>query len=128
MAGMPWQLKEGLERFRKEKRKPRPIAELLPSISVNDLRIPTDDRVYTLPNASLRWPFLTTVRLSWDAAEFNYPSYHRGQSGRQQVFAIKPAKVGYGTRYYFRCDCQKGAAKLYYCNNYLACKRCHRVR
>jgi len=125
---MPWQLKEGLERFRKEKRKPRPIAETLPAINIVELPIPRDSNIRTLPNISFKYPFLASARLTWDAAEFNYPALHRGKPGRKQTFEVYPVRVGYGTRYYFRCDCGKRAAKLYLHNAELACKHCHRVR
>src|SRR5262245_6785961 len=128
--GMPWQLEEGLKRFRKLKLRPRPIAELLPSINIAALRIPTDDRIYTLPNAAFSFPIpnLATIRLSRDGIEFNYRPLHRGQLGRRQVLQIKPLRVGYGTRYLFQCDCGRGAYKLFFHNTVAACKTCHRVR
>src|SRR5262245_809123 len=125
---MPKQLQEGLERFRKLKLKPRPIAELLPHININDFKTPKDDRIYILPNIGLRYPFLASARLSWDCIEFNYPALHRGKPGRSQTFPIKPIRTGFGIRHAFVCCCGRGATKLYYCNSYLACKRCHRVR
>jgi hypothetical protein len=58
---MPRQLREGLQR-RPRGSPPRPIAEQLPSISVNDLQIPSpyDYKTYILPNIShfdiRNWP------------------------------------------------------------------------
>jgi hypothetical protein len=94
---MPKQLEEGLRRHRALKLRPRPIAEQLPSININDLEIPTDGKIYTLPNFSLRYPFLATARLSWDAAEFHYPAYHRGKPGRSQCFEIYPVLTQFPT-------------------------------
>jgi hypothetical protein len=70
---MPWQLREGLKRRPKGKFPPRPIAEQLPSVNVNDLQIPRDHRTYVAPNISLRYPFLAGARLSWDAIEALFP-------------------------------------------------------
>ena len=45
MGQTPWQLQRGLMERRRSKsrhREPRPIAENLPSINVNDLKIPRD--------------------------------------------------------------------------------------
>jgi hypothetical protein len=99
---MPWQPAEGLKHFRKLKLRPRPIAEKLPHININDLQIPTDDRIHTLPNISFTFPFLASIRLSRDCAEFNYPSYHRNTLGRRQTFRIQPFRVGYGVRHSFQ--------------------------
>src|SRR5262245_16423355 len=100
---MPKQLEEGLKRFRKLKLRPRPIAELLPQISITKFKIPTDDRIYTLPNAAFSFPIpnLATVRLSCDGIEFNYKPLHRGQLGRRQTFEVYPVKTGFGIRYSF---------------------------
>src|SRR5215475_2689030 len=91
---LPPQLAEGLKRRRELLKRgikppPKPIVEQLPSISANDLGIPRDSKIYTLPNISLRYPFLANVRMNWDAVEFIFRSLHRGQLGRTQTFAIK---------------------------------------
>jgi hypothetical protein len=44
---MPWQLREGLRR-RPKGSPPRPLAELLPSINVNDLKIRPDHKTRTI--------------------------------------------------------------------------------
>src|SRR5215510_14180169 len=98
---LPPHLAEGLKRRRELIKKgftppPRPIVEQLPSISANDLAIPRDSKTYTLPNASLRWPFLANVRMTWDAVELIHRSLHRRQLGRSQTFAIKRIKTGFG--------------------------------
>ena len=117
-----------LARAHKPRKSSRPIAESLQKISISDIKVPSDNRTYTLPNIALKYPFLAAARLTRDAIEFHFPSLHRSQLGRTQTFKIYPVRVGYGIRYFFRCDCRRGAAKLYLCNAYLACKHCHRVR
>jgi hypothetical protein len=123
---MPWQLREGLRRHPKGSRPPRPIAEQLPSIAVHDLGIPSpyDYKTYTMPNASLRYPQLASVRLSFHAVEFQHPSLHRGQIGPVQTFRLKHIKTGFGIRHAFICACQRPVIKLYYRNRNLACRRC----
>jgi hypothetical protein len=123
---MPWQLKEGLRQHPKGSRPPRPIAEQLPSVSVNDLHISSLDtsKTYTMPNVSLRYPFLSSVRLSIHAVEFQLPSLHRSQPGPTQTFKLKHIRTGYGIRHAFICTCQRPVIKLYYLHRKLACRRC----
>jgi hypothetical protein len=124
---MPPQLREGLQRHPKGSRPPRPIAEQLPSISVNDLHISSLDtfKNYVMPNVSLRYPFLSGVRLSVHVVEFQLPSLHRGHTGPIQTFHLKHIRTGFGIRHAFICDCQRPVIKLYYLNRHLACRRCH---
>jgi len=87
---LPWQLEEGLKRRRALIKKgirppPRPIVEQLPSVSANELQIPRDSKVYTLPNASLRWPFLANIRMTWDAVELIQRSLHRAGFARSAL-------------------------------------------
>src|SRR5262249_49474282 len=117
-----------LARAYKPRKSSRPIAESLQKISISDIKVPSDNRTYTLPNISFKYPFLAAARLTRGTIEFHFPSLHRSQLGRTQTFKIYPVGVGYGIRYYFRCDCRRGAMKLYLCNAYLACKHCHHVR
>jgi hypothetical protein len=128
---MPWQLREGLRRHPKGSRPPRPIAEQLPSVSVNDLGIPSpnDFKNYVMPNVSLRYPFLSGVRLSIHVVEFTLPSLHRGQIGPIQTFKLKHIRTGLplragSVRHAFICACGKSAIKLYYRNRNLACRHC----
>jgi hypothetical protein len=123
---IPWQLREGLRRHPKGSRPPRPIAEQLPSISVNDLQIPSpyDYKSYTMPNISLRYPQLAAARISAQAVEFHHPSLHRGAVGPVQTFRLKPIKTGFGVRHAFICTCGRPVLKLYYRSRDLACLRC----
>jgi hypothetical protein len=125
---MPPQLARGLKARPRGKYPPRPIAEQLQAVSIVDLKVPRDYKIYTMPNVGLKYPFLANVRLNYHSAEFIFPPLHRGQPGKSQTFNIYPVNVGYGTRHYFQCDCDRGAAKLYLHNGYLACKHCHHVR
>jgi hypothetical protein len=125
---MPWQLREGLRRHPKGSRPPRPIAEQLPSISVNDLHVSSLDTSenYVMPNVSLRYPYLSGVRLSVHAVEFQHPSLHRGHAGPIQTFKLKHIRTGFGVRHAFICSsCQRPVIKVYYLNRRLACRRCH---
>jgi hypothetical protein len=122
---MPWQLREGLKRRPKGSRPPRPIAEQLPQISVNDLQIPRDYRTYTAPNISLKYPQIAALRMWYEAVEFHHPSLHRGQNGPAQIFQIKHIKTGFGIRHAFICaTCKRPVIKLYYRHRHLACRRC----
>jgi hypothetical protein len=130
---MPWQLREGLKR-RVKGAPPRPIVEKTPCISANDLKIPSqnDPKTYTLPNISLRYPWLVAARLSCEAIEFTIPSLHRGQPGTAQQFEVKHirtgiGKAGYGIRHSFVCDCGEPVIKFYYLNRHIACRYCHRL-
>jgi hypothetical protein len=125
---MPWQLKEGLRRHPKGSRSLRPIAEQLQSININELRVPKDYQTYVMSGASLRWPFISRIRISCAAAELTLPSPFRGREPKVLLFKLKPIYTGIGTRFAFYCSCGKPAIKLYFYNNTVACKRCHRVR
>jgi hypothetical protein len=108
---------------------PRPIIEKLQYISVNTLKISSlnRDKTYKMDNVSLRWPFLSLVRLSCEAVEFRLPPLHRGGEGIKQVFGLKPHRVTFGIRYYFKCDCGRNTQKLYCLHRRLACRHCHRA-
>ena len=123
---MPWQLREGLKR-RVKGAPPRPIIENIPFISVNTLRISSLNRgkTYRMDNVSLRWPFLSLLRLSHEAVEFTQPSLHRGQPGPIQQFGLKPIKTGFGYRHAFICDCGRAVLKLYCLHRRIACRYCH---
>jgi hypothetical protein len=123
---MPWQLREGLRR-RVKGAPPRPIIENLPFISVNSLRISSlsREKTYTMPNVSLRYPFLVAARLSCEAVEFTQPSLHRGGEGIKQQFALKPIRTGFGYRHAFICECGRAVLKLYCLHRHIACRDCH---
>jgi hypothetical protein len=118
---MPWQLQRGLmERRRSRRTASRPIAENLPSINVNDLKIPRDYAIVTLPNAGLKYPQLASMRLTYHSVEVTHGT------GRKQHFKLKPIKTGFGRpRYAFVCNCGRPIIKMYFSRGNLACKRCH---
>jgi hypothetical protein len=96
---------------------------------VNDLHISSLDTSenYVMPNVSLRYPYLSGVRLSVHVVEFQHPSLHRGHTGPIQTFKLKHIRVGFGIRHASICDCQRPVIKLYYLHRKLACKKCHNV-
>lgn len=123
---LPPQLRRGLLQ-RVKNAPPRPIVEQLPAIPVRLLKIPppSDGKVYTMPNVSLRWPFLSALRLSHEAVEFRQvPLFRRGE-GTTQTFGLKHINTGIGIRHAFLCNCGRAVEKLYYLHHYLACRRCH---
>jgi hypothetical protein len=71
MGEMPWQLKYAKRPKRTE---PRPIAECLPSININDLsqQIPRNYATITLPNAGLKYPQLASMRLTYHSIEVTH--------------------------------------------------------
>jgi hypothetical protein len=117
---MPPQLERGLWLKRHyRRREQRPLAENLPSINVNDLRIPKD--LYTVATASwisLRYPFISGVRLNARMVEFAH-------GGRIQGFRLKWVKTGFGLpRFAFICQCGRPVITLYFRHANLACRRC----
>jgi hypothetical protein len=119
MQMMPWQLKYAKRPKRAE---PRPIAECLPSININDLseQIPRNYATITLPNAALKYPQVASMRLSYHSVEVTHGT------GRKQHFRLKPIKTGFGKpRYAFVCSCGRPVIKMYFRLGNLACKRCH---
>jgi hypothetical protein len=121
---MPWQLREGLKR-RPKNAPPRPIAEQLPSISVNELPIPYyyDEKTYII--RSLKWSCIASIKVSRDQVSFYLPSLHRGQIGPNQVFRLKHIRTGFGLRHAFICcDCGRPVIKVYHQHRHLACRRC----
>src|SRR5262245_4558075 len=117
---MPWQLREGLKK-RVKGALPRPIVEKCPSISANDLNIPSlnDPQTYTLPNISLKYSWLAAVRLNHAIIELTLRSAHRATLGRTQKFKIKHIRTGlgkagsHGIRHAFICDCGEPVIKLH---------------
>jgi hypothetical protein len=116
---MPRQLQRGLLNKRYSRRtEQKPLAENLPSINVNDLKIPGDYAILRLPNISLRYPHISSARLSFHLVEFAH-------SGRVQSFRIKRIKTGFGfPRPAFICDCGRAVINLYFRHQNLACRRC----
>jgi hypothetical protein len=117
---MPRQLARGLWVKRHyHRREQRPLAECLPSINVNDLKIPkTLNTIATAPWISLRYPFISGLRLSAHMVEFAH-------SGRIQSFRLKWIKTGYGLpRFAFICECRRPVISLYFRHGNLSCRRC----
>jgi len=98
---------------------PRPLAECLPRINVNDLKIPKRlNAVVTVPWISFKYPFVSAARLSANMVEFAH-------SGRIQSFRLKWIKTGYGLpRFAFVCQCGRPVISLYLHHGNLACRRC----
>src|SRR5215510_3010245 len=112
---MPWQL----ARAKRPKRiEPRPLAECLPQVNVNDLDVPRDHKTY-IANISLRYPHLTGMKINWNMVQF----FH---SNRAQTFRLKRIATGYGgiykPRYAFICECGRPTIKLYFRHTNLACR------
>ena len=119
---MPWQLARGLwARRQSRRREPRPIAETLPHINVNDLDVPHDHKTYT-SNLSLRYGFITGMKVNW----FMVQLFH---SDRVQSFKLKWIKTGFGfPRPAFICDqCGRATIKLYFKHQNLGCRTCCNV-
>ena len=116
LMGMPWQLRNAKRPKRSE---PRPLAECLHRINVNDLKIPKRlNAVATLPRISLKYPFVSAARLSARVVEFAH-------SGRIQRFRLKWIKTGYGLpRFAFICGCGRPVISLYFHQGNLSCRLC----
>ena len=84
---------------RPKRSEPRPLAEWLPRININDLKIPKSlNAVIPVPFISLRYPFMSAARLSVRMVEFAH-------SGRIQSFRLKWIRTGYGLpRFAFVCE------------------------
>jgi hypothetical protein len=113
---MPWQLRNAKRRPRHSE--PRPIAETLPRINVNDLGVPRDYKTYTSPNISFSYPHLSNMRIAYNMVQFAH-------SGRVQSFRLKWIKTGFGLpRPAFICECGRPTIRLYFRHQHLACRRC----
>ena len=117
---MPWQLRTARRPKRSE---PRPTVELLPAISINDLRdvVPRDYSTIIYSNL-VRYPQVRHIRLSYHSAEIV------DHYGRVQVFGIKWIRTGFGVpRRIFVCSCGRGAVRLFARYGTFACKACHKA-
>jgi hypothetical protein len=119
---MLWQLKVGLYNKRKSRsQEPKPIAETLPHINVNDLDVPRDYKTYLAPNISLRYPFVSAMKISWNMVQFSH-------SDRIQTFKFKWIKTGLGnSRAVFICECGQPRTKLYFRHQHLGCRTCFKL-
>jgi hypothetical protein len=113
---MPWQLRNAK---RPKRTTPRPLADCLPHINVNDLKVPKDlYAVVTCPWISLRYPHISNARLSVNMVEFAH-------SGRIQSFRLKWIRTGFGLpRFAFICQCGRPVISIYFRSGNLACRRC----
>src|SRR3954464_15222461 len=103
--GMPRQLARGLRTNHLRRKSPPPVIELMPSISINELRrvIPTHHGTYTQPDVSLKYPQIGRLRLTIDSIEIV------DRFGRKQVFRIRWARTYFGRpRPIIECTCRRG--------------------
>src|SRR5262245_15548169 len=110
-----------LARAKRPKRsEPRPLAEYLPQINVNDLDVPRDHKTY-IANLSLRYGFISGMKINWNMVQF----FH---NNRAQTFRLKRIATGLGgiykPRHAFICECGRPVIKLYFRHANLACRRC----
>src|SRR5262245_31054492 len=121
---MPWQLRNAKRRPKKSE--PRPTIELMPSISIHDLRhvIPRYHGEVIEPDVSFKCPDLAYLRLSASCLEI------MGRNGYVQRFRIVWIRTGFGKhRAILVCSsCGCGAIRLFdHYGNY-ACRFCHRAQ
>lgn len=121
---MPPQLKAGLLRRRQyPRREPKPIAETLPTLDVNELlrAIPHKHGITrTQSFNSPSHPQPISLRLTCEAIEVTHPT------GHVQTFRLKWIRTNFGhPRPAIHCDrCQRPVLKLYNRYNDLCCRRC----
>jgi len=84
--GMPWQLAQAK---RPKQAEPRPIAECLPSINVNDLKIPRDYATITLPYIGLRYSQLASMRLTYHSVEVTHCTGRTQTRGSGDLFRAR---------------------------------------
>jgi hypothetical protein len=105
---------------------PRPTIELMPSISIHDLRhvIPRYHGQVIEPDVSLKYPDLAYLRLSTSCLEI------MGRNGYVQRFRIEwiPTHFGKHRAILVCSSCAGGAIRLFgHYGNY-ACRYCHRAQ
>jgi len=116
---MPLQLRYARRPRRAE---PRPTVELMPSISVHDIRnaIPRNYNRLNEVEGGCKYPSLRSLRFSFNHMEIE------DYSGRIQSFTIKWARTYFGPhRPIFLCSCGRGAIRLYAKYGSYKCRRCH---
>ena len=120
---MPRQLAASNRRHNRHS-EPRPTIELMPSISIHDLRhvIPRYHGQVIEPDVSFKYPDLAYLRLSTSCLEI------MGRSGYVQHFRIVWIRTGFGRhRAVLVCSCGYGAVRLFARYGRYACKACHRA-
>jgi hypothetical protein len=116
---MPVQLKYARRPKRPE---PRPTVELLPAISVHDIRhvIPRSYNRHNEIDGGTKYPSIRTLRFSFHHMEIE------DYGGRKQSFTIKWARTCFGPhRPIFLCNCGRGAIRLYARYGSYKCRCCH---
>jgi hypothetical protein len=120
--GMPRQLARGLRTNLLRRKSPPPVIELMPSISIKELRrvIPTRHGTYTQPDVSFKYPRIRRLRLTIDSIEI------LDYFDRKQVFRIRWARTYFGRpRPIIECTCTRRAVKLFSKFGTYACRKCH---
>jgi hypothetical protein len=120
--GMPRQLARGLRANQRRRNSTPPVIELMPSISINELRrvIPTRHGTYTQPDVSFKYPRIRQLRLTIDSIEIV------DHFDRKQVFRIRWARTYFGRpRPIIECACTRRAIKLFSKFGTYACRKCH---
>jgi hypothetical protein len=120
---MPLQLARS-NRRRDRHSEPRPTVELMPSISIHDLRnvIPRYPNDVYEPDVSLKYPDIARLRLFASHIEVT------GRNGHVQCFRIVWIRTGFGTpRAILVCSCGYGAIRLFALYGSHACRHCHKA-
>ena len=120
--GMPRQLARGLRTKHRHRNFSPPVIELMPSISINELRrvIPTRHGTYTQPNVSFKYPRIRQLRLTIDSLEI------LDLFGRKQAFRIRWARTYFGRpRPIIECTCTRRVIRLFSKFGTYACRKCH---
>src|SRR5262249_46197155 len=120
---MPRQLAASNRRHNRHS-EPRPTIELMPSISIHDLRhvIPRYHGQVIEPDVSFKYPDLAYLRLSASTLEI------MGRNGHVQCFRIEWIRTGLGApRAILVCSCGYGAIRLFARYGRDACKACPRA-
>jgi hypothetical protein len=107
---MPWQLQDS-NRRRPRNSEPRPVIELMPSISIHELRhaIPRHHGPVSQPDVTLKYPDLAYLRLSASCLEI------MGRNGYVQRFGIQwiPTHFGKHRAILVCSSCRGGAIRLF---------------
>src|SRR3954465_3849158 len=102
--GVPRQLVRGLRANPWRRKSSPPVIELMPSISINELRrvIPTRHGTYMQPDVSFKYPRIHQLRLTIDSIEIV------DHFDRKQVFRIRWARTYFGRpRPIIECACTR---------------------
>jgi len=106
-------------------RRPRPVIELMPSISIHELRhaIPRYHGQVNQPDVTLKYPDLAYMRLSASTLEI------MGRNGYVQRFPIARIPTGFGKhRALLVCSsCRGGAIRVFGKYGDYACRHCQRA-